>query len=144
MIHCFLFWRRTGGGNSKPDPFNPHKFLTGQTYLELRDAPPQPWSLPASAERSGRVENVALNGRNLWVYVPHDFQPRERAYPLVVLLGGAPYLRFIPVASILDNLIAAKRIPPSIAVVVGSSNEELTCSGPFHRVPRQRTCPMDA
>jgi enterochelin esterase family protein len=119
------------GGNSKPDPFNSHKFLTGQTYLELRDAPPQPWSLPAPPENSGRLENVALSGRNLWVYMPHGFQPNDKAYPMVVLMGGAAYVRFIPVAAILDNLIAAKRIPPSLAVVVGSSNEELMCSTAF-------------
>jgi hypothetical protein len=43
-------------------------------------------------------------------------------------MGGAAYMNWVSVPANLDNLIAEKRIPPVVAVVVGGSTEDLTCS----------------
>jgi enterochelin esterase family protein len=114
--------------NSKPDPLNPNRFLTGQTYVELSSAPPQPWITPLPPEMSGTVDATKLNGHAVWVYKPRGFQPAGARYPLVILMGGGPYMNFVSVPAVLDNLISQKRIPPVIAAVVGSTSVELMCS----------------
>jgi enterochelin esterase-like enzyme len=114
--------------NSQADPLNPHKFLTGQTYLELPAAPPQPWVIAHAGVMSGAVENTSLSGHKLWVYTPANFQQTGEPYPLVLLMAGNAYMNFISGPATLDNLIAEKRIPPVVAVSVAGSPNDLTCS----------------
>lgn len=45
----------------------------------------------------------------------------ERQYPLLVLLDGRTYTGPVPMPTILDNLIAASRIPPVVAVFIGNT-----------------------
>jgi len=127
-----LFTDPNRKSNSKPDPLNPHRFATGQTYVELRNAPPQPWVTPRPPAMSGKVENTTVGGRNVRVYTPPGFRQGE-TYPLVVLMGGVPYMNFVSVPVVLDNLIAEKLIPAVVAVGVGGSQEDLTCSPEYAR-----------
>ena len=122
-----LFTDPNRKSNSKPDPLNPRRFATGQTYVELRDAPPQPWVTPRPPAMSGKIENTTVGGRNVRVYTPPGFREGE-TYPLVVLMGGATYMNFVSVPVVLDNLIAEKRIPAVVAVGVGGTADDLTCS----------------
>lgn len=114
--------------NSKPDPLNSRKFSTGQSYLELRDAPPQPWVAPRSPEMSGTVKNTTLNNRAVWVYTPAGFQTAGERYPLVVTLAAPAYMNLISLSNILDNAIAEKRIPPVVAAAVAGAPADLMCS----------------
>jgi enterochelin esterase family protein len=130
-----LFTAPDRRSNSKPDPLNPNRFLTGQTYLELRDAPQHPWIAARPSVMSGRVENLQFDGGlNVWVYTPADFQPRGERYPLLVTMGGQAYMNWVSVPTILDNLIADKRIPPVVAVMVGGSNADLSCSPEYAKL----------
>ena len=83
-----LFTAPNRRSNSKPDPLNPNRFLTGQTYIELSDAPRHPWVASRPSVMAGKVENLQFSGLNVWVYSPANFQPRGERYPLVVTLGG--------------------------------------------------------
>ena len=106
-----LFTDPNRKSNSKADPLNPHKSATGQTYVELSAAPPQPWITPPSPALSGKLENTSVKNFTVSVYTPVNFQRAGGQYPLVVLMGGRTYLNFTSVPATLDNLIAEKRIP---------------------------------
>ena len=105
----------TRKSNSQPDPLNARRFVTGQTYVELSDAPPQPDIAAAPERLRGRVEQLSFTGpaapggRNVQVYTPAGFRVGER-YPLLVALGGSAYANLIPLQNILDNLIRQGRI----------------------------------
>lgn len=61
-----------------------------------------------------------LNGpytRKVWVYVPKQYVDGTAA-PLLVVQDGGSYVSTVP--PVLDSLIAAKRVPPMIAVLVNS------------------------
>ena len=123
--------------NSKPqaDPLNPHQ-LGPQSYVELPDAPASAKiALPLSGkvERTTLTSSILKNSRDVWVYTPPGYQPSEETYPLLVVMDGGAYNSMVPLPVILDNLIAEKRIPPLVAILVGNVNRtvELSCYGPF-------------
>jgi enterochelin esterase family protein len=70
--------------------------------------------------RSERLKNQ----RTLSIYTPPGYASNGAGHDLVVLFDEATYLTAIPAATILDNLIAAGRIPPAVAVLVGNVNRE--------------------
>lgn len=55
--------------------------------------------------------------RTVWVYVPPQYVPGTAA-PFVVVQDGYHYVNRVP--RVLDNLIAAKRVPAMVAVLVDS------------------------
>ena len=60
--------------------------------------------------------------REVWVITPPGYAPgRPQGYDLLVLFDGGQCLDQIPVAAILDSLLAAKRIPPVVTVLVDDS-----------------------
>lgn len=120
------------------DPLNAHVFPTGHSYLELPDAPSQDMVLRPS-DTPGRVEAARFhsstlnNDRDLWVYTPYGFDRNAQSYPLLVVLDGRAYTTWVPVPTILDNLIQQRRIRPVVAVMVGSPSRdaELACTTSF-------------
>jgi enterochelin esterase-like enzyme len=54
--------------------------------------------------------------RTVWVYVPHGLP--EADAPFMVVQDGHAYLNTLPI--VLDSLIAAKRVPPMVAILVDS------------------------
>lgn len=123
-----LFTDPNRKSNSKPDPLNSRRFATGQTYVELPDAPAQPWVQPLPAAMSGKVERASASGRDVWVYTPTGSSTTGKRLPLVVLMAGSAYFNFTSVPATLDHLIAERRIQPVVAVGVAGGNNSLTCS----------------
>ncbi len=68
----------------------------------------------AAAEHEQSV--AAPHLRTVWVYVPHK-APASDA-PFMIVQDGHAYLNSLPI--VLDNLIAAKRVPPLVAILVDS------------------------
>ncbi len=110
------------------------------SYVELPAAPPQPWnaSRPDSAKGTVRVASfrsgILKNVRKLWIYTPAGFSRSAADYPLLVLFDGDRNVKWVP--AILDNLIAQKRIPPTVAVLIDNPSTaarklELPCYPPF-------------
>lgn len=64
--------------------------------------------------------------RRVWTYLPAGYEGSQDIYPTVYFLDGGNYTDWMAVPSVLDRLIAAKVIPPVIAVFVepGSRQEE--------------------
>lgn len=60
--------------------------------------------------------------RQVWVYTPPGYSARDSAaYDLLLVFDGGEYVSEIPLPAILDSLLAAKRIPPMVAVLVDDS-----------------------
>jgi enterochelin esterase family protein len=109
------------------------------SVLSLPDAPAQPWGkevpgVPAGMLAEHMVRSVLLgNARRVWVYTPAGYAAGELG--AVVFLDGHAYAYAMSAPTVLDNLIAAGRIPPLVAVFVDSLGHrrevELPCYPPF-------------
>jgi enterochelin esterase family protein len=64
--------------------------------------------------------------RKIWVYLPAGYSASSTdTYPLVISFDGQDYLNDIPAPTILDNLIAAKKISPTVQIFVDNSEDRL-------------------
>ncbi|MDB4964600.1 MAG: enterochelin esterase, partial [Myxococcales bacterium] len=106
------------------DPLNHRRVGLDQSLCVLPNAPPQLWTEPASDVAAGEVQVHRVtskrlgNQRRIYVYTPPGYEREGGPYPLVVLFDGVDYLSGIPTPTILDNLIAQKRVPPTIALMI--------------------------
>ncbi len=77
-----------------------------------------------------------MNGRSR-VYVPPHYSPQAEPYPLLVRFDEDAYLSLVPTPTILDNLIAERRISPVMALLIGNApgarDSELPCNPEFSR-----------
>ena len=87
------------------------KPVTNAAYLR-RDAFGNRMALPAA----DGTTNAAYT-RRVWVYVPGQYLPGTAAPLLVVQDGGSYRARLVPT---LDNMIAARRLPALIAIMIDS------------------------
>jgi enterochelin esterase-like enzyme len=125
------------------DPFNPHQFHVPRdettntggyalSVLELPAAAPQPWIVPHADIPTGDVSCSVLhssildNDRRVWVYTPPQYTAAGPGYGWMVLLDGWAYTQFVPTPVILDNLIAAKQLPPLVVVFLDTLESETT------------------
>lgn len=134
----------------RPDPLNPHRFPDDpgipdayvSSIVELPKAQPQPWRVPRQDVPAGTLHREIFtskllgNTRLVQVYTPADYRTDGEPYELLILFGGQSYTVDIPAPVILDNLLAAKRIRPVVAVLVGNPSwevrtVELSCNVPF-------------
>ena len=108
----------------------------------LGGAPAETWDQPRKDVPRGKVERLGYssqalaNQRQLTLYTPPGYDPEGQRYPLLVLFDEDHYARDVPTPTILDNLIAAGRIRPTLAVIVGnvdasSRGRELPCNEAF-------------
>lgn len=96
-------------------------FLAAQPEVEG----PAPAAVGTVTE--GTFDSRALKGRRrVWTYLPPGYEGSQDLYPTVYFLDGGNYTGWMAVPSVLDRLIAAKTIPPVIAVFIepGSRQEE--------------------
>lgn len=96
-------------------------FFTSQAELDG----PTPAAMGTVTEQ--QVPSKLLKGsRRVWTYVPAGYDGSQDIYPSIYFLDGGNYADWMAVPAVLDRLIAAKRIPPVIAVFVepGSRQEE--------------------
>jgi enterochelin esterase family protein len=107
-----------------------------QSFTELPGAKPQPWRERRPGVASGRIEKQTIHSalqnvdRDLTIYLPVGYPSsppdplslRKRGnqgLPLVILFDGDEYLDdFWGGLNTWDNLIAAKKIPPTVVVMV--------------------------
>lgn len=110
---------------------DPRRLGITWSRVDLPDAPPTSWSVPAGAGpgcvRPHRIRSASLapcpwlpeplqKTRRMWVYTPAGFDAASGCCSLALFLDGWDYINLIPTPVILDNLIAAGRIPPVVAV----------------------------
>lgn len=118
-----------------PDPRNPRRIRTfsgerSEIRMPFLTAHPEiGGTAPAAAGTltDERFESRALNAsRRVWTYLPAGYEGGQQIYPTVYFLDGGNYAEWMSVPGVLDRLIAAKQIPPLVAVFVepGSRQEE--------------------
>jgi enterochelin esterase-like enzyme len=143
----------------RPDPLARHTFIFPMddeipgdqdfvcSMLETPGAPVPEWSVKQSHVPAGKVEmyriqsSILQNKRRVWVYTPPGYASEpvsgqdsgSEQYHLLVIFDGFAYLRVIPTSTILDNLLAAEKLPPFVALLVDNvdRNLELPCYAPF-------------
>jgi enterochelin esterase-like enzyme len=134
----FVEWVKAG--LFRLDPYNLHPLVgenaqfPGESLLKLPSASEDYWSRKQDHVPAGKVTRYSIKDshydveRSVWVYRPADFT--KDGYPLLVFLDGGAYMDLgVPV--ILDNLIAAGKIPPLVAVFlanVSHATRHLDCS----------------
>ena len=144
---------------ARPDPLNPNRWhvdtqsvdapeFLGNSYVEMPDAPPQPWLAEKPGVPPGQIEKhkfqstLLKNEREIAVYLPPGYSKTANPYPLLVLFDEQAYLgepnhsALVPTPTILNNLIAEKRIPPIVALLIGNApddarSRELPCNPVF-------------
>ncbi len=135
------------------DPDDPDDVATTVSVLALPGAPSQPWSRlrtkPPWKVDHTRMRSRHLRGeRSVWVYTPPGFDAGRTDYTLLVALDGLSYQSIVPAPEIVGYLVAKRRIPPAVLVLVGNAagarDEELLHNPRFARflggelVPRLR------
>jgi enterochelin esterase-like enzyme len=118
----------------KRDPFNERVFEAaifgrGVSVAEGPRAPREEWIAVRPEVPKGKVEQTTFTStllgttRDVWIYTPPGYDTLARrtdGLPLLLTFDGGEYVSSIPTPTILDNLLAARRVAPMIAVFVGS------------------------
>jgi enterochelin esterase family protein len=137
----------TDDKNWRADPLNPRATpeQPPASLLTLSDAPAAPWSAvgegAAGAVATHKIRSETLgNERTGWVYTPPGYDPAGGPaggpYDFLLLFDGWAYANCVPTATILDNLITAGRLPPTVGLLLGNPSaqarqKELGCHEPF-------------
>ena len=127
------------GSSPQLDPLNPKSFSGIGSIAELPGAPRQPWIVRNPGHPSGTVsdEHVIVSTqmkmeRRVWVYTPPGYRSTGAPADLVVVFDGRMYIDRMLAPITFDNLIAAKRLAPLIAVFVENPfsvrNDELSAN----------------
>ena len=143
----FTYMLRVNDGDLQLDPLNPRRFA-GRSAAEAPDAPTQTWAKERNEVPRGELTHhkfrsqVLQEERSFGVYTPAGYATRTTPLPLLVVFDGEVYGNAadapVPTATILDNLIDAKKVPPISAVLVDNMNQaardrDLKCSRSFQR-----------
>lgn len=84
-------------------------------------------------EHQLKSENLEKE-RKVRVYTPYGYSEEKEAYKFIVLTDGDEYINVLLAANVFDNLIAANKIPPIVAIFIDSTekrSEELKCNDKF-------------
>jgi enterochelin esterase family protein len=97
-------------------------------------------------ERRRIASRILGNERDLEIYTPPGYTKTGQSYPLLIHFDLDQYGdgKVIPTPTILDNLIAERRIMPVVAVLVGNTNRnlELPCNPDFAKFLHEELLPM--
>ncbi|WP_220811393.1 enterochelin esterase [Pseudomonas paralcaligenes] len=129
--------RRAILATAQADPLNPRVYpargvdaFQHDSLLELDQAPAQPWNdqrpdvARGSVERHVFASRILGNQRAVHLYRPHGYRAGAADNHLLYLFDAEAYLGKVPTPTILDNLIAAGRIPPMAAVLIDNASPE--------------------
>lgn len=90
------------------------------------------WTTEKPEVPKGKVEAFEIRDnqynrqRKIWIYTPPNYEAKSaEAYRLLISFDGEDYIKAIPAPTILDNLLAAGKINPTIQVMVDNSADRL-------------------
>lgn len=72
--------------------------------------------------------------RKIYCYTPYGYNEEGEPYGFIVLTDANQYIKKLSAIQVLDNLIADKKVPPVVAILIDSTEtryEELTCNDIF-------------
>jgi enterochelin esterase-like enzyme len=124
----------------KMDPFNPQRIRFPRdpehpqdpvldvravySLLELPRAPrhretsPRPGIVPGHTEEHRFRSRILKERRRIWVHVPSGVEPGQPGLRLAVFFDGFFYRSMMPTPTIVDNLVATRRIPPVLCIFI--------------------------
>ena len=116
------------------DPLNPHRYecppnaskFDCDSVAELPGAPPQPWLVAKPGTAEGRVEKQNIHSaiqkmdRAFSIYTPANYKADGPPNALLILFDGEDLADDPYQLTTLNNLIAAAKIPPTVAVFVNN------------------------
>jgi enterochelin esterase family protein len=121
---------------SQADPLNPHRWgcdpeqsrFVCHSAAELPGAPQRTWFVKRSGVAEGAIETKTFHSRiqnldrTFVVYTPPGYQAKGKPNRLLVVFDGEDYVdQDTALPTTLDNLIAAGKIPPTVAAMVYSN-----------------------
>lgn len=128
--------RRAILATAQRDPHNPRSMpaapldrYDGYSLLELPQAPSASWTQAQPGVAAGTLETQMLdsaqlgNRREIQLYRSAGYRPGAPGQALLVLFDGESYTSQVPTPTILDNLVAAGRIPPLAAILISNPSE---------------------
>lgn len=130
-----------------PDPLNPRTFPHASPPPQAQSvalgpaAADSPYlqrntGIPAGTLTRAEIQSARLQGnRSYTVYTPAGFSARSQRLPLLLVFDAEAYIEQVETPLILDNLIAAGKIPPLVAVFVHSAGTRDTDLPPNDRFP---------
>lgn len=140
-IEYKLHVRRGGDSHWITDPLNErlaHDPFGANSVAYAWGYSPPPWTEHCVGTPRGRLEPIDVEPSGLpgprtsQVYLPANFSPNER-YPVLVFHDGDDYVRYSSLLAVLDRLIAARDIPPLIAVLTSPVlRDEEYAANPAH------------
>lgn len=107
----------------KTDKFNLN------SVLQLPNAPKSSY-LHAQTTRTGQLQSYDFhskllnNSRRVFLYTPANFEPIKESFNLLFFFDGADYLEKVPTPKILDNMQAAGKLSPTIAVFIDNPSSQ--------------------
>lgn len=126
-----------------PDPLNQNAFDQG-SYFELPNAPMEPYikeqaGVPHGKLAKLKIKSTILNEeRDYAVYTQAGYSAKDQPYNLLLLFDGEVWgngvNNLVPTPTILDNLVAQRKIPPTVLVLVNAGSQrarDLSCSQNF-------------
>lgn len=115
--------------NTSPWPATAPDRFNQESLVELPAAPVEP-GVEGCPTRHGSVERHRFvspsldNERNLDIYTPVGFDPKDPETVLLVLFDGDSFRDLVDTPQILDSLIEQGRLPPVVAAFVGNAGAE--------------------
>ena len=108
------------------DPDDPNDRAATRSVITLPRAPPRrggrvdgPWH---GTEEHRRIRSRNLRGpHSVWVFRPPRFDPLTTRYNLLIALDSILYRDTVPAPAIVQNLVEAGRIAPTVVVLVGNA-----------------------
>ena len=119
--------------------FGSNSELAMPAYVQPWEIEPDPSAPAGSLTSSSFSSTIMGNTRTVRVYLPASFDAaRSEPYPVILYHDGSDYTSLASIKTVLDNLIAAQRIEPVVAVFVNPLDREAeyatTSTGPFTRL----------
>ena len=80
---------------------------------------------------AGRVDELSVPDkkagaeRKIWLYTPPGYDPSAPPYPVAYLFDGDDYAHVLELPAILDRLIAERKVPPIVAVMIDNAADRL-------------------
>lgn len=110
------------------------------SYVVMQNAEEHIWVKERNDVSKGKLEEHEFesenleNHRRIRIYTPHGYSKENKPYGFLVLTDGDEYINVLSATTVLDNLIADKKIPPIITIFIDSTEtrgEELRCNDTF-------------
>lgn len=116
--------------NPRSHPARPVDAYDGDSVLELPRAPAQAWvgrrpGVAAGTLTAHRLRSALLgNARTVHLYRSPGYRAGRPGNALVVLFDGEIHAGTASTADTLDNLVAAGKLPPTAAILIGNPDRD--------------------